>query len=175
MFKRLITYTDYNGVVHKDSPFYFHLSEMDATRFMARYDMDIESHVDKIKGNLHLMFEFVDDVVLSSYGVKTSTGDFNKSPDVVSSFRYSAAYDVLFEELILKEGAAQEFVKGLGLSAEAINQVSQNEDNRPALALVPDIKPKPPRPSTEDLLEMLRNDPILLNKIADDVANKSAD
>lgn len=139
MIKKTLTYYDFNDQEVTEE-LYFHLSSIELTRMIAKYDGDLEGYINKIvaAGDLMAMVNILEDLLLSSYGVKSEDGRrFIKGPEVVSSFEWSQAYAELFETLLNNPKETREFGIGLILSAK------QQED------LKDKIKQLPVDPRTE--------------------------
>lgn len=73
------------------------------------------------------VYNFVRDLVLKSYGVKSADGrGFKKSKELSEEFSQTLAFDALFTELMQNDVAAAEFVNGL------VNGVGINSAQKPA-------------------------------------------
>ena len=115
MFKHPITYTDFNGVERKED-FYFHLSLPEVTRIEARVGKPLDQHAKELaeKQDPKELIEFLEEVVLTSYGRKSSDGrSFMKSKELRSEFEYSQAYAELFEQLLTNPDLARKFGEGI--------------------------------------------------------------
>lgn len=117
MLKKVISFTDYNGV-EKSETHWFHLSERELTQMtMSEYgtmDDRLKAIVDA-KDSPQIMDQF-EDLIRRSYGIKTPDGRFVKKIDgkpVFDTFESSAAYDKLFMELCTNPTMAAEFAKGI--------------------------------------------------------------
>lgn len=115
MFKKTITYTDFNGVEQTED-FYFHLSLPEVTRIEAKAGVDISTHAKKLAEgeDISKLVAFFEEVVLTAYGVKSEDGkSFRKSKELRESFEYSPAYAEFFEELLTNPEVAQKFGEGI--------------------------------------------------------------
>lgn len=117
MLKKVMTYTDYNGV-EKTETHYFALSESELTKMqMSEYgtmDERMKEIVDA-KDAAKIMDQF-HDLIRLSYGVKTPDGRFVKKENGVplfDKFETTGAYDALFMEICTNPKAAADFAKGL--------------------------------------------------------------
>lgn len=123
MFKKQITYVDFNGTERKED-FYFHLSLPEVTRLEARLgNQTIETFAFNLKASQDeaAMIQFIEDMVLDSYGKKSSDGKtFLKSKAIREEFEYSQAYAELFEELFTKPEAAQKFASGIATKTKEL-------------------------------------------------------
>lgn len=130
MFKKKITYFDFNGTERKED-FYFHLSVPEVTRLEARLgDKTIETYAFELKANQdsEAMIKFIEDLVLSSFGKKSDDGkSFLKTPEIRRDFEYSQAYAELFEELFTEPDAAQKFATGIAMQTKKMAPADHKE------------------------------------------------
>lgn len=115
MIKKTITYTDMDGVELVED-FYFHLFSPEVFKLEAEYGMDLERYVKAManSGDISRMIAFLENIILSSYGVRTNNGkSFDKSDELRKNFQNSQAYAELFEEILTNPSAAQSFASGL--------------------------------------------------------------
>ena len=115
MFKKKITYTDYNGQ-ERTEDFYFNLSKSELIMLESStpggYTAMLQRIIDS-KDNTQLMKIFTD-LIKMSYGVKSDDGKhFIKNDQVVEDFLNSAAFDQMFTEFFPDENAASNFAKGI--------------------------------------------------------------
>lgn len=111
MFKQNITYTDFNGNERKED-FYFHLSTPEVIRLEAEVGEKIDEHTKRLAEAMELapLLSFLEKIILSSYGKKTSDGkSFTKTPEIRSEFEHSQAYAEFFEMLIKDPELAKKF------------------------------------------------------------------
>ena len=115
MFKKTITYVDYEGT-ERTEDFYFNLSSAEIAekelRTVGGYgeqllrianSQDREAIVNEWKS-----------FILGAYGVKSEDGRrFIKSPELAEAFTQTPAYDQLFLELLSDADFAAEFVNGV--------------------------------------------------------------
>lgn len=121
MFKQKINYTDFNGV-ERNEEFHFHLSLPEVTRLEAKVGMSIGDHTKQLteEGDLNKLLEFLEDIILNSYGKKTTDGkSFIKSKELRSEFEHSQAYAELFEMLITNPDLASKFGQGVADNGKA--------------------------------------------------------
>lgn len=115
MFKHNIAYVDFNGEERQED-FYFHLSLPEVTRIEAKVGKSLAEHAKElVQGNdSKALIEFMEDIILSSYGKKSTDGrSFVKNKDIRSEFEYSQAYAELFEQFITDPVLAQNFGEGV--------------------------------------------------------------
>lgn len=114
MIKKTVTFTDFNEETRTED-FYFHMSAEELFRFQAGtaggMDKFIQNIVDaKDVPELVRLFTTLLDI---SYGVRTHTGGFKKSPEALEEFKSLPAYSAIFMDLATNDKSAAEFVNGL--------------------------------------------------------------
>lgn len=119
MIKKTLTFKNFRKETETED-FYFNMSEGELTLMQIRaIDQKNESFsdkLDKISKGLQgsELADVIEDLVLRSYGVKTSDGKkFRKSPEILEDFTSSGAYSVLITELFSLEGSLAEFINGV--------------------------------------------------------------
>lgn len=115
MIKQQLTYVDFNNL-ERTEDFYFHLSLPEAVRLEAKLGNPLDKHAKLLAANndTNGMIEFLESVILDSYGVKTEDGrSFKKSPQLREEFEYSNAYAELFQLLIVDPDLAHKFGQGV--------------------------------------------------------------
>lgn len=115
MLKKSITYKNFNGrEVVKD--FYFHLSASELVEMEVSTKEGLGETLKRIiktEDHASLIKEFKT-IILASYGERSEDGErFIKNDALRDEFMQTAAYDALFMELAMSDGAAAEFVTGL--------------------------------------------------------------
>ena len=116
MLKKVIKYTDFNGV-EREEPFYFNLTKADLLEMELSKDGGMTEFITRVvatKDQRELMNLFKT-VILKAYGEKSDDGKyFNKSPEISARFAATEAYSVLVMELLANENdAAAKFINGL--------------------------------------------------------------
>ena len=115
MLKKIITYTDYNGV-ERTEPFYFNLSKAELMEMELGVTGGMAEMLDKIiaaKDAPSLMKTFKE-MIMKAYGIKSDDGKrLIKSEELSIAFTQTEAYSVLFMELITDDKAAADFVNGI--------------------------------------------------------------
>lgn len=131
MLKKIITYTDYNGV-ERTEPFYFNLSKAELMEMELGVTGGMTEMLDKIiaaKDAPSLMKTFKE-MIIKAYGVKSDDGKrLIKSEELSIAFTQTEAYSVLFMELITDDKAAADFVNGIipnEIQTEVAAQTAQN-------------------------------------------------
>ena len=112
MYKKTITYPDYNGEEIKED-FYFNLTKL---------EMQLEKEgglAEKIQAivdskNVPELIKIFKELILRSYGKKSDDGKrFIKSPELSREFTQTEAYSELFMELATDSDAASAFINGI--------------------------------------------------------------
>ena len=131
MLKKIITYTDYNGV-ERTEPFYFNLSKAELMEMELGVTGGMTEMLNKIiaaKDAPSLMKTFKE-MIMKAYGVKSDDGKrLIKSEELSIAFTQTEAYSVLFMELITDDKAAADFVNGIipnEIQAEVAAQAANN-------------------------------------------------
>ena len=131
MLKKIITYTDYNGV-ERTEPFYFNLSKAELMEMELGVTGGMTEMLNKIiaaKDAPSLMKTFKE-MIMKAYGVKSDDGKrIIKSEELSIAFTQTEAYSVLFMELITDDKAAADFVNGIipnEIQAEVAAQTANN-------------------------------------------------
>ena len=131
MLKKIITYTDYNGI-ERTEPFYFNLSKAELMEMELGVTGGMTEMLDKIiaaKDAPSLMKTFKE-MIMKSYGIKSDDGKrLIKSEELSIAFTQTEAYSVLFMELITDDKAAADFVNGIipnEIQAEVAAQTANN-------------------------------------------------
>lgn len=120
MIAKEIEYVDFNGQERKEK-FYFHLSKPEVIRMEAKAGDTIKNHINNLvtDGKIEELLNFFEELILTSYGEKSSDGrTFKKNEQIRSEFEYSPAYAELFEMLITEEDFAQKFGEGIADDGE---------------------------------------------------------
>ena len=131
MLKKIITYTDYNGI-ERTEPFYFNLSKAELMEMELGVTGGMTEMLDKTitaKDAPSLMKTFKE-MIMKAYGVKSDDGKrLIKSEELSIAFTQTEAYSVLFMELITDDKAAADFVNGIipnEIQTEVAAQTAQN-------------------------------------------------
>ena len=131
MLKKIITYTDYNGV-ERTEPFYFNLSKAELMEMELGVTGGMTEMLDKIiaaKDAPSLMKTFKE-MIMKAYGIKSDDGKrLIKSEELSIAFTHTEAYSVLFMDLITDDKAAADFVNGIipnEIQTEVAAQTAQN-------------------------------------------------
>lgn len=125
MVKKTVTYEDFNGT-ERTEDIYFHLNELELTELSTELpDEMVETIGEKpteetaAKALLSSLgtkgiLEFVKNLLLKSYGVKSADGRlFIKNEKVLDEFRYGGAFSAIVMELMTDDKAAADFVNNI--------------------------------------------------------------
>ncbi len=115
MFKKTITYTDYNGD-ERTEDFYFNLSKSEILEMNLVTEGGLEAHINRIvqAKDVPRIVELFKELIHKSYGVKSLDGKrFIKSKEVLEEFTQTEAYSELFFELATNAEAGAAFVNGI--------------------------------------------------------------
>ena len=118
MFKKTITYTDYDGT-ERTEDFRFNLSKAEYVMFENSVIGGMSKEIERAMAmqNGPRILEIFKDLVDRSYGVKTADGRrFMKSPELLQEFRETEAYVNLFMELVTDPEAGKAFLRGVSPS-----------------------------------------------------------
>jgi hypothetical protein len=113
MFKKTITYTDFNDVEHTQD-FYFHLTKMRLLELVG--DGTLQDKIQQMvaaKDNVQILRK-ITEVVRLSIGVRTDDGaGFIQNDQVTEKLAASPAFDELLVELVSDPEKSAEFIKQL--------------------------------------------------------------
>lgn len=115
MFKKTITYTDYNDV-ERTEDYYFNLTKAELAEMELSVSGGLKQMLEGIIAaqDQPALVKFFKDLVLKSHGIKSPDGKrFSKSHEISKAFEETEAYSVLFMELATDADAAAKFVNGI--------------------------------------------------------------
>lgn len=115
MIKKVITYTDYNGVSRTEE-YRFNLSKAEIMEMEMSTAGGLAEMLRKIveAQDAPSLIKVFKDLILKSYGVKSPDGkQFIKSEELSTAFSQTEAYSQLFMELVTNTEAASDFVNGI--------------------------------------------------------------
>lgn len=115
MYKKKITYTDYNGDEQTET-FYFNLNEAELIDMAIGEDQDFGAKLRSIsnESDPKKLIPLFKDIVEKTYGVKSDDGRrFVKSAEAFEEFSQTEAYAVLISQLTFDANAAIDFVNGI--------------------------------------------------------------
>lgn len=129
MYKRTITYTDWNGTKRTED-FYFNLTSTECI------EMEYNSKLGRSMSNalqtlindqdMGRVIETLKDMLLKSYGIKSDDGRrFIKNDEIREAFEQNPAFDIIYMELATNPEKAAEFVSGI-MPNEVANSLGPN-------------------------------------------------
>lgn len=132
MYKKTITYPDYNGEEIKED-FYFNLTKAEILEMQLEKEGGLAEKIQAIvdSKNVPELIKIFKELILRSYGKKSDDGKrFIKSPELSREFTQTEAYSELFMELATDSDAASAFINGIipaNLSKELPASVANNK------------------------------------------------
>lgn len=115
MYKKTITYPDYNGEEIKED-FYFNLTKAEILEMQLEKEGGLAEKIQSIvdSKNVPELIKIFKELILRSYGKKSDDGKrFIKSPELSREFTQTEAYSELFMELATDSDAASAFINGI--------------------------------------------------------------
>jgi len=116
MLKHTIMYDDFNGVKQTET-LHFNLTKVELVRLEISVKgglADAMRALTEKENNEQELFEFFENLILTSYGRKSEDGkSFIKNDAERETFRCSAAYDALLMQFVTDADAAANFVIGI--------------------------------------------------------------
>ena len=115
MFKKTITYKDYNDE-ERTEDFYFNLSRAEVTEMELSTEGGLGATIERITKakDVPAIIQIFKDLILKAYGQKSPDGKrFIKSKALSEEFSQTEAYSNLFMELATDATAASTFVNGI--------------------------------------------------------------
>lgn len=128
MYKKTITYTDYNDV-QRTEDFYFSLSEAEITEMQLGVEGGYAAMIDKIikAKDTPALIKIFKDLLLKSYGIKSDDGRrFIKSEELSKEFTQTPAYSELYMMLATDDKQASAFIKNI-MPAKLIAKANELE------------------------------------------------
>lgn len=123
MLIKKVKYTDYFGK-EQEEELMFNLSKPEIIRMETSYEGGLEAHISRFVANKdsQAIMEMFEDLIRRSYGVRSEDGKrFIKDEATVSGFVDSAAYEALYEELLMDADKASKFFLAVIPAAPAEN------------------------------------------------------
>lgn len=135
MFKKTISYTDYNGK-QRTEDFTFNLSKAELLEMNLSTEGGMEAFLQKIiaEEDVRKLVELFKDVIIRAYGEKSVDGKYFVKTDengrrLADKFAQTEAYSELFCELATDDKAAAEFINGIipqALAEEVSAEIAAN-------------------------------------------------
>lgn len=116
MFKKEITYKDYNDVERTET-FYFNFTQTELTQFEASIPGGMSSRMAEIAAakDMPAMMNFFKAIITKSYGEKSPDGRRlmkGDNDELAKAFMETPAYDILFQDIFMGNGMV-EFLTGI--------------------------------------------------------------
>lgn len=115
MFKKTMTYTDFNGLSRTED-FYFNLTQAEVSEMELGTEGTLSEMIKSVVAaqDLPSIIKIFKDLVLKAYGVKSPDGKrFIKTQEVVDEFAQTQAYSDLFMELATDAEKAAAFFNAI--------------------------------------------------------------
>ena len=119
MYKKTMTYTDYNGVSRTED-FYFNLTKAELTDMELGIEGGLSAMIEKIAStqDIPAVAKVFKDLILKAYGEKSGDGKYFLKEDengrpLSAKFKQTEAYSDLYMELAQDADKAAEFVNGI--------------------------------------------------------------
>ena len=127
MYKKTITYSDFNNV-ERTEDFYFNLTKAELFELNFKYPGGLSNHINRINSsqNSQELLRVFKEIIELSYGEKDDTGRrFVKSKELTDAFEQTNAFSILYMELITDSDAASKFINGI-VPADLSAEISAN-------------------------------------------------
>lgn len=131
MFKKTITYIDYNEE-ERTEDFYFNINEAELAEMELTEEGGMSNLVQKIINTKDMpsLIKIFKKLILAAYGEKSADGKyFMKSKEISERFTCSPAYSKLFMELATNDKLAADFVNNI-LPKDLADRVQEAQKNR---------------------------------------------
>ena len=128
MYKKTITYTDYNDVEQTED-FYFNLNKAELMKIQLQNNGTLQAKLERLINTRETseIAQIFQDIIDMSYGVKSDDGKrFIKNQEVLDAFKQTEAYSELYVELTTNTDAAVEFITGI-IPAKIAEQLDKDE------------------------------------------------
>lgn len=130
MYKKVIKYTDYNGV-DREETFYFNLNKAELVKWEGSTSGGMKALYDQIiqTEDKEALIGLFETIIQRSYGEKSIDGKrFMKSPEILANFTSTEAYSNLFMELASDDKAATAFMNGI-MPADLLAEAAKAKEN----------------------------------------------
>ena len=137
MFKKTMTYTDWNGV-ERTEDIYFNLSKAELLEMQLTTEGGVDNMIQRIvraKDTVALV-KLYKELILKAYGRKSADGRrFEKSEEISRAFTETPMYSDLYMELSTNDEAATEFITGI-MPKDLENEVKKAMNDSSQLSLI---------------------------------------
>lgn len=124
MFKKTVTYTDYNGS-ERTEDFYFHLTQAELVEMQTSVNGGLDERLNRIikAKDIPSIVSIVKEIVLKAYGEKSLDGRrFMKNQEITDNFAETEAYSIIFMELATDDAKCAEFMNAIVQGATPANK-----------------------------------------------------
>ena len=124
MLKKVIKYTDYNGV-EREEPFYFNLSKAELVELEMSVNGGLTEFITRVVATQDQteLIKLFKRFILMAYGEKSDDGKrFIKSEEISANFAATEAYSELFMELMSSTEKMTVFVNALAPAEVSVNE-----------------------------------------------------
>lgn len=130
MYKKTITYVDYNGNSRTEDH-HFNLTKAEIAKMELSVSGGYAEMIQRIIAaqDQPALMEVFESLIIKSYGVKTPDGrGFDKDPQHVKSFMQTEAYSQFFMSLATDSKEASEFINNI-FPADLVEQLEATNPN----------------------------------------------
>ena len=139
MYKKTVTYEDYNGV-ERTEDFFFNLTKAELTEMQVSVAGGYAAMIDNIAKakDTAAMINIFKELIIKSYGIKSDDGRrFIKRPELTQEFMDTPAFSATYMDLVTDDKAAAEFInkvipKSLAAEVEKLKNENPTVSNIPA-------------------------------------------
>lgn len=139
MYKKTITYMDYNGI-DRTEDFFFNFTEAELTELQMSVNGGYAEMIQRIADSkdINALINVLKELICKSYGIKSDDGRrFIKKPELTEEFTQTPAYSALYMELATDEKKAAEFINkvipsNLAAKVEKAKVENLMADNKPS-------------------------------------------
>lgn len=137
MFKKTMTYIDWNGV-ERTEDIYFNLSKAELLEMQLTTEGGVDNMIQRIvraKDTVSLV-KLYKELILKAYGRKSDDGRrFEKSEELSRAFTETPMYSDLYMELSTNDKAASDFITGI-MPKDLENEVKKAMNDSSQLSLI---------------------------------------
>lgn len=132
MYKKTLTYTDFNGV-ERTEDFYFNFTKAELMDMQFSKDGGLLETIKKIINakDTNALISLFKDTVIKAYGIKSEDGRrFIKNDQIREDFMATEAYSDIYLELATDSDAAADFINKVlpaGLAEQANEMIAKGE------------------------------------------------
>ena len=145
MYKKTLTYTDFNGV-ERTEDYYFNFSKAELMDLNFSVEGGLLEMIKKIvdSKNTPELVKLFKQVILLSYGIKSDDGKrFKKSDEIREDFMSTEAYSEIYMELATDSKKAAEFINAVmpsDLAAQANELIATGQIDEDTKRLLDSLK-----------------------------------